>query len=179
MDPVTICEECKENVEWTADGICVACIRQLRLQSKRMECGHTASATDGEGACIMCSVEECVREASERETIATHVAKKERGRANYNHNQLKALATNFQAEIDALKEDKARLDWLEQHSFAFVRDASTGKGFIRLSDAYLSHPGYGLRDGIDDAIEKGNAVEVRPRAEVRPRKGTHEEAQDT
>lgn len=163
MDPVTVCEECKENVEWTADGICTKCIQQLRLQSKRLECGHSAGAADDEGSCIMCSVEECVRESSEREVVAIHLAKKERGRAAYSHNQLKALSTNFRAQIDVLKEDQARLDWLEEHSFAFVRDASTGKGFIRLSDAYLNQSGYGLRKGIDDAIKKGNAVEVRAR----------------
>jgi len=50
--------------------------------------------------------------------------------------------------------DSSRLDWLEQHSYAFVYDRKTGKGFIRLSDDYIDHPSddYNLRAGLDDAI---------------------------
>jgi hypothetical protein len=48
--------------------------------------------------------------------------------------------------------DSERLDWLEEHSFAFVHDARTGKGFIKLSGAYEGQPGYGLRAAIDKAM---------------------------
>ena len=54
--------------------------------------------------------------------------------------------------MDNLIKDKDRLDWLEQHSYAFVRDNTTGKGFIRLSDSYIDQPGYHLREAIDGAM---------------------------
>jgi hypothetical protein len=117
------------------------------------------------------------------------------GRANYCHNQIKAINENAQAEIDKLhsqllfkeefieglveelgqvremhghdlirlEEDKERLDWLVQHSYAFVRRKDTGKGFIRLSDEYLDEPeDYGLRKGIDEARGAKDVNQFRP-----------------
>lgn len=54
-----------------------------------------------------------------------------------------------------MSSDKERLDWLQNHSYAFVRDRNTGKGFIRLSDEYVNMDieEYNIRNAIDREIE--------------------------
>lgn len=52
--------------------------------------------------------------------------------------------------------DKDRIDWLQRHSYAFVRNRETGKGFINLSDEYtneLKDDVYSIREAIDREIE--------------------------
>lgn len=241
MDPVTACEECKENVEWTADGICTKCIRKLRGDRDASEELRIATAKEmQEGLAFikeetaalrvdikglmqerdslksdygnMENARECYFAAGGIESdvgprdVATWywrraaklwMNKSERsdGLAHYNHAMLKNFSDNCQVEIDKLNSkllaksefveglveelnqvremhgndlielegDKERLDWLVQHSYAFVRRKDTGKGFIRLSDAYLNDPNdYGLRKGLDEARGEENVGHFRP-----------------